>query len=71
MGNLRKNALEEIWTRHCAKLDLDFRGECPLNRLEQRDDLKRHADAVAGQFQGAGEAEPERTRNPSMDTGSR
>lgn len=71
MGNLKKNSLDEIWRHHCEKLNLDFRGECPLNTLETREALKRYADSVAGHFSNPEQSSPEHVEDMPMEQKAR
>jgi MoaA/NifB/PqqE/SkfB family radical SAM enzyme len=48
LGNLKASTLSEIWERHCRKLNLAFRGECPLNHPRTRETLEKYARSVAG-----------------------
>ena len=48
LGNLRDLPLEEIWRRHTAALQLDFRDDCLMNDVRQRELIRKHAASVAG-----------------------
>ena len=47
MGNIRDYTLNELWQRHCAKFNLKFRGDCPMNNIQAREALKRHVESLA------------------------
>jgi len=46
MGNIRDHTLSEVWHVHCAELSLVWRGGCPMNDLQGREALARHAEMV-------------------------
>ncbi len=48
LGNVRERALEEIWRRHCAAFELDYRDDCPMNDVLQRERIERHVKNLAG-----------------------
>ena len=47
IGNVKDHTLHDLWQCHTAKLDLEYRGDCPLNNPRSREALKRHVDSVA------------------------
>lgn len=52
MGNVRDRSLGEIWRAHCATPLFTCRGECPMNSLDTRAALERHAAFVAKRLEG-------------------
>jgi MoaA/NifB/PqqE/SkfB family radical SAM enzyme len=46
MGNIRKEPLSDIWRRHVSLLQLESRGECPMNEKKAREALRTHTDTV-------------------------
>lgn len=48
IGSVRDLPLEEIWRRHVSALRLDFRDDCLMNDVRQRELMERHAASVAG-----------------------
>lgn len=47
LGNIRDQPLERLWRRHCAGLNLECRGDCPMNIPRQREALRSHVRKVA------------------------
>jgi MoaA/NifB/PqqE/SkfB family radical SAM enzyme len=50
LGNVRDQPLELIWSRHCAGLSLECRGDCPMNIAARREALRSHVTRVAGEL---------------------
>ncbi len=48
LGNVRSRPLAEIWRRHVATLALDYRDDCIMNDVRQRELIEEHAARVAG-----------------------
>jgi AdoMet-dependent heme synthase len=48
LGNIKVRSLEEIWRRHCGMLKLDYRDDCLMNDVRQRDAIEMHVENVAG-----------------------
>lgn len=46
-GNVRKGGFATLWRRRSAVVDPAYRGRCPMNALEDREVLKRHAASIA------------------------
>jgi MoaA/NifB/PqqE/SkfB family radical SAM enzyme len=46
-GNVRKEGLATVWRRRSAVVNPLYRGRCPMNTLEDREVLKRHAASIA------------------------
>ncbi len=47
LGSLEERSLDEIWQCHCKRMNLVFRGDCPMNYPEHREAMRRHVQAVA------------------------
>ncbi len=63
LGSLEEWSLDEIWRSHCNRMNLVFRGDCPMNYPEHREAMRRHVEAVAQDLQS--------THAPSRPTLSR
>ena len=48
LGNVRSRPLAEIWRRHVSMLTLDYRDDCIMNDVRQRELIEVHAASVAG-----------------------
>ncbi len=46
LGNIREQALEKIWRRWTDHLNLVWRGNCPMNNLRGREELKKHIESL-------------------------
>lgn len=53
LGNIREHPLPDIWRRHCAALDFEMRGACPMNFPGHRETLKNHVASVRHALGGA------------------
>ncbi len=47
LGNIRERPLRDVWLRHCAQLNFDYKDDCVLNDGPWREKLARHAESVA------------------------
>lgn len=47
IGNIRKHSLSYLWDQHCSKLNLNYKGYCPMNNPYSRQALKRHVELAA------------------------
>jgi len=48
LGNIRDQSLEKIWRRWTDRLNLVWRGNCPMNDLRGREELKTYIDSLPG-----------------------
>lgn len=51
IGNVRDRPLRELWGPFTSRLKLRFRGDCVMNDVANREALKKHVDAIAGEMQ--------------------
>jgi len=47
IGNIRKQALRELWTSYCSQLKLQYRDDCPLNDRHSRAEFEGFVDSFA------------------------
>ena len=48
-GNIHEISLSDLWKQHSEALNFEYRGECPMNSIKQRNVLKRHVKRIACQ----------------------
>ncbi len=46
IGNIKERPLEQIWRHHTAELDLECRGDCPMNIPAEREAMREHVAHV-------------------------
>jgi MoaA/NifB/PqqE/SkfB family radical SAM enzyme len=50
LGNIKAQPLRELWYAHCAGLDFELRGDCPLNDPDLRERVREHVESVQSGF---------------------
>lgn len=63
IGNVRDEPFPAIWKRHAGLLRLDYRGNCPMNEPEGREELRAHAAAVTSRIPRRREAQGRTAEN--------
>ena len=51
-GDIRDHTLESFWRHHTKALNMECRGECPMNIDMCRKELQRHVHTVAVTLRG-------------------
>ncbi len=51
LGSIKEHSLALIWQHHTSGLDLECRGDCPMNIPAEREALRKHASRVAGELE--------------------
>lgn len=49
-GSIKNHPLKDFWRLHCHYLELECRGECPMNIQSMREALEGHVGKVAGKL---------------------
>lgn len=56
-GSIKSHPLKDFWRLHCRLLEVECRGECPMNIQALREAIKEHVENVAEKLQLEAEAE--------------
>jgi len=51
MGNIKEHPLARIWQYHTTDMNLECRGDCPMNIPAEREALRQHSSRVAAELQ--------------------